>query len=895
MIERRNILDLIGRSQGKYHSCVLTCYSLDFTFFEERVLPTLRSANIKNVNVIADGKYLERIQEITTGNEFKNTKTYNFQPIYVHGVFHPKILLLTGKEHGLLIIGSGNITSSGLSTNDEIWAAFHLNTLENDNAPLFGAVWNYLQPYLNESMGFVKQKLRWMKEYSPWLSGLPEQANWVKIKDPGMDVHFIGNTNEHSIFQQLDHLIPWSGCAEITVISPYYDRNGDFLMQLKEHYKPIIMRCIMDPHSDLLPIDLPQNTANSIEFFYWADCKKDFEDQFHRLHAKLIHWTCDNSEYLLLGSANSTSAAMGQVDALAINSEAGVLLRRQLQKESWLIELGITIPAKGAKLPELKTNKSIEVKENEPKTVPEFRVLYAELKESEVNIFTNKALPNDGSLSLKVVDRNDVLINSNAVRIEEMSLKGEIHQPENAFKLILLKNGVPASNHCLIHRLDALLRCNPDSTQEKLDLILGNEFFGGDGISDLLQFTEMSWADEGSESQKQNNRIVNSANHRKETQIPTEFETLSEEEFNMSSSLPSLMEMPLYTDPNVKINDALNAISSRFNLHDSDYRESEEQRLFEEDQVEGDGQSVEYHRRRAVDGEKEKQAIHKYLKRLETAHSKVHKRFFSSCAISEFSSSPITIRSISSILIGVHIVQIKYGRKFAVALHLYDTSNQEQLKDETYISVGSKGDPGNTLKGFLLNILGGYFLALNAGIRNYDFDLINQKMTNYLTTLLTKSLFLILNTPWKESEETDKKLLVLNTLYSSKGELLIESKAQNDLISGIEGMVEQAHHLIPDFNHELNLFRQVILPRYVSWANKFYDIGLRQKLIQETTALKPGDIIFNNKLGFSMVQRIHVKDGQIRLDLSRPGFPYVDNEFELKHFQFGRLCVRFFE
>ncbi len=124
-IDRRNIIELIGKHRGKYHSCILTCYNFDFSFFEERVLPILRTANIKNVNVFADGNYLEQAQEMTTGKEFKFNKTYNFFPVYEQGVFHPKIMLLTGLKHGLLIIGSGNITSSGLSTNDEIWGAFH--------------------------------------------------------------------------------------------------------------------------------------------------------------------------------------------------------------------------------------------------------------------------------------------------------------------------------------------------------------------------------------------------------------------------------------------------------------------------------------------------------------------------------------------------------------------------------------------------------------------------------------------------------------------------------------------------------------------------------------------------------------------------------------------------
>lgn len=67
MIDRRNILELIGKHRSKYHSCILTCYSFDFSFFEERVLPTLRLADIKNVNVLADGHFLEMAQEVYNG------------------------------------------------------------------------------------------------------------------------------------------------------------------------------------------------------------------------------------------------------------------------------------------------------------------------------------------------------------------------------------------------------------------------------------------------------------------------------------------------------------------------------------------------------------------------------------------------------------------------------------------------------------------------------------------------------------------------------------------------------------------------------------------------------------------------------------------------------------
>ena len=130
VLDKLNILELIGKDRRKYHSAIITCYSYDFSFFEERILAVLRTANIKNVNVFCDGKFLETTLEHTTGKEFRANKTYSLTPVYSKGVFHPKIMMLIGQRQGLLIIGSGNLTGSGICSNDEIWGAFQFSSLD---------------------------------------------------------------------------------------------------------------------------------------------------------------------------------------------------------------------------------------------------------------------------------------------------------------------------------------------------------------------------------------------------------------------------------------------------------------------------------------------------------------------------------------------------------------------------------------------------------------------------------------------------------------------------------------------------------------------------------------------------------------------------------------------
>ena len=383
MIDRRNILDLIGQNRSKYHSCILTCYSFDFSFFEERVLPTLRLANIKNVNVLADGHYLEMAQEATTGKEFKHNKTYNFQPIYETGVFHPKIILLTGVRHGLLIIGSGNITSSGLSTNDEIWGAFHLDNIGNENAPLFGAVWDYLKPFLDQSLGFIPQKIEWMKNHSPWLGDLPVTSNWINLMSLGLEVKFLANYNGNSIFSQLSDNIPSSDIDKLTVISPYYDKTGAQVKQLIRLLSPQQTSCIVDTNSGTVPSELVDE--NRIDFYDWGACRDDYDNLFNRLHAKLFHFIGESTEFLLLGSPNATIAALGLESSNAANAEAAILLRRSSTGSSLLDDLKIKLPQKSINIQGLSSN---GINDGITQRVKyQHRILYSELRSNELTIF----------------------------------------------------------------------------------------------------------------------------------------------------------------------------------------------------------------------------------------------------------------------------------------------------------------------------------------------------------------------------------------------------------------------------------------------------------------------------------------------------------------------------
>ena len=388
VISRQNVLDLIGANRQKYQSCLITCYSFDFTFFEERVMPVLRTANIRNVNVFLDGKFLDNALEYSRGNEFRSHKTYGINPIYQNGVFHPKIMLLTGPKHGLLIIGSGNLTNSGLNTNDEIWAAFHIDTIESVSAPIFSAVWQYLQSFIVKAKGFNNKKLQWISQYSPWLDKLPEyiKGDFVKMDDE-VEISFVSNDSESSIYKQILQMLPKSGIEKITIVSPYFDEKGEILQLLNSHFGNKAIDCLVDPIFGILPIGINEQILSKVKFWRWGNCISDYNTLYNRLHAKLFHFEYERGlEYLLVGSMNASIQAFGNNIKKATNEEAGIMIRRN-SKVNYLKELGILIPNSDT----LAIKNHIPNEKNkinpEPFSNKTIRILYSEIDNNKLQFY----------------------------------------------------------------------------------------------------------------------------------------------------------------------------------------------------------------------------------------------------------------------------------------------------------------------------------------------------------------------------------------------------------------------------------------------------------------------------------------------------------------------------
>mgnify|MGYP001563566318 CR=1 FL=1 len=162
--------------------------------------------------------------------------------------------MLFGEKEGLLILGSGNLTHGGNGNNEEIWGAFHFDMQASENAPIFSAVWAYLQQLCAVTKGIIHEKTsRWILDHSKWVNELPATVPGSFLKLSGQDyVAFLANSVERSIWQQLVVLLGQENVVEITTISPYYDRNGKAIQALKDLFPSARINVVIED-SGLLP------------------------------------------------------------------------------------------------------------------------------------------------------------------------------------------------------------------------------------------------------------------------------------------------------------------------------------------------------------------------------------------------------------------------------------------------------------------------------------------------------------------------------------------------------------------------------------------------------------------------------------------------------------------
>lgn len=522
-IERSNILELIGTGKNKYHSCVITSYSIDLAFFEQLILPRLRGAGITNINLFVDASMLEKYLASHLGDSIKKfNANYSITPVSISGAFHPKMLFLVGKDKGYLSIGSGNITSSGLLYNDEIWSSFYTSKERLGAQPIFKSAWQYIQSLSSYSLGINVTKINWIPQHSLWISDLENnQGDITVIKDVEYGLFYTQSTK--SLYSEVISTLLRKP-KSIKIIAPYYNRSGAFLQKLIDDLAPEEMHCVVETSNGILPVDF---TSSICQFSDWKDViNTENSKSIQRLHAKIIQIEYNEETVFILGSANATLEAYGISNRAFKNDEAVVTLRTKKHKD-FIKELGIQIPKNG--LLDIKNTINAE-SENQEITQGLLKIKHAELSDGIVEVSLDKEF--NSKCALKTFDSNNVLLENINVTVNSKTIQTPLKVTESIFKVALYdaSSQERISTFGLIQNVNALKKSNPDERLARLQSFEHLDIFNSLNYELVLDFLDQEQVFKDS-STSQAPLLVSNEN------VEDEGEVISENEYNKNASL----------------------------------------------------------------------------------------------------------------------------------------------------------------------------------------------------------------------------------------------------------------------------------------------------------------------------------------------------------------------
>ncbi len=299
---------LADELRGSISAFWATTFTFEVSTFEDFVLPRISGGSL-SATVLADASRLSAEWDRLAGTQsaVRANRDYLVRGISARGSFHPKTVLLATPERARLLVGSGNLTLSGLETG-EVFTQFESGSPLGNQAISAWRVW--MQQVVTRSEDLHLER-RWLEV----VGRLPD----VGAASPASP--FVSNL-EGPILDALVDRLPPPPVDELYVAAPFWDEDCSAFTTLADHTRP--NRIVLYLHErtsvngELLRAALERMPTTDILIRSW--------DSY--VHAKLIGVVKGDEGVLLSGSPNLSDAALTLFgDQPGANSETATIAR----------------------------------------------------------------------------------------------------------------------------------------------------------------------------------------------------------------------------------------------------------------------------------------------------------------------------------------------------------------------------------------------------------------------------------------------------------------------------------------------------------------------------------------------------------------------------------------
>ena len=884
IVTKESIFELLGGDNRRYHSCIATTFSFDFSFFEIHAIRAFKSAGIRNTLVLIDEGNLTELMENPTGYEFTRNLSYGIYPISAKGVFHPKLIFCAGKKEGFIAIGSGNLTNSGHGSNDELWSVFHYKLGGSETAPIFSQVWQYILTLNKHIKGNSKEKIFRLLQNAPWINELKSKNEYAILKQEKVRLLpvFENENKLKFINQKLDNV----EVETINILSPYFDKNGSIIQQLKKQYSKSRINVIVDIHHGLLPYKLD---TTGINFYDWSKVNETKENDLSRLHGKLISFEIKGGEeYILQGSSNATSAALGCDEKNSINQELNIWLHTT-KKNTVLNRLGINLND-NARI----NSEDLKENENQIKSSSEYPQVHFPIKikcaELEENILTLYTELKDSSTfgRLLFIDRDGQEVGTSEIIQLEEKITTTLNT-DTAFICVWHDEERQISNKIIIQNSLYHHTSNPDKESEKYEAIMENiqqGYFGQVGqLLGYVSFNRETSTDSQNELNYSDKIIVKEKGESSKT-------AASYEEFTSVSEQNLLKQKGLLNSPSVRIAEFLSAVKKR-QLIINEESESQEQ-VTDIDDYDGneDEELPKTKKTKTIDACKTEQRaiqqfLNKHIKQLDQRTSQL----LETSSRMEIEKLTYSIEDISNMLISLQLV------KHYSAL-IFDFNIGEETKKEVYLKLTGEKKYDN-LKSIVNYSLGMFLLLMHGSTSNIEFESLKRKLSAFRKEVVDNLLFVLCNVSWQKREKI-RDVTIANILLIRLLDVNIDN---NDILGDINKSLndiakEEIHRQDKSNNQPIFKSRNFIdnLSKLESILNRV-DVFAKQilnnsKISVFATNVNVGDWIYNGVFGISLIEeKLQGKfANQQRIKIANLGF-YNNNDKCLRTESYSKVIL----
>lgn len=298
---------------GAYRSALICTYGAQLEFYEEVLRRQL--ASCRNQIILADAIRLgASVAAAAAGGHLRHiNRTYVAAPIAHGHAAHAKLILLTGPDAGMLLIGSGNLSYSGYAGAGECFTAYPWSPENQTYLREFQTARRFIDALGEREMldSFARSRVERM-----WAT-----TEWIHRAAPAGE-SLVRHNLDAPLAQQFIAAVGGEAVEELVVAAPFYDSSVTALRRLRDAFAPDYTTVLVQPKrtsvdADALAAALADGGDSSVHPIAGPG------DPY--LHAKLFIVRTATRAVCLAGSANCSTVALFDAHPGA-NVEIGVLL-----------------------------------------------------------------------------------------------------------------------------------------------------------------------------------------------------------------------------------------------------------------------------------------------------------------------------------------------------------------------------------------------------------------------------------------------------------------------------------------------------------------------------------------------------------------------------------------